>query len=69
MERNLEIEKILSRGPVSANSIAVELFNNNLQLLERWMAFYETLAHIINFENEGRIKRNDGAGTILFSLS
>ena len=32
-------------------------------------AFYETLAHIINLENDGRIKRNDGAGTILFSLS
>ena len=68
MERKLEVEKILAGGPASTHAIAMELFNNNLPLLERWMAFYETLAHIVNLENEGRIKREDGADTILFSL-
>jgi len=69
MERKLEVEKILSRGYASAHAIAMELFDNNLPLLERWMAFYETLAHIVNLENERRIKREGGADVVLFGLS
>ena len=69
MERKLEIEKILSRGPASVYTIAIKVFDNNLPLLERWMAFYETLAHIVNLENEGRIKREDSAEVVLFGLS
>ena len=68
MERKLEVEKILSRGPATVNAVGLELFDHDLPLLERWMAFYETLAHIVNLENEKRIKRENKADIILFSL-
>jgi hypothetical protein len=41
----------------------------DLPVMERWMAFYETLAHLVNMEREKLVQRENGGFTTLFQRS
>lgn len=56
---------IESQG-LSAYQLSLRLFPEELNALERWFAFSETMAHLENLCNEGLLKKRESQGVVLY---
>jgi glyoxylase-like metal-dependent hydrolase (beta-lactamase superfamily II) len=68
-ERKRIILDVIKAGPVSAHTISSRIFPDDLDLLSQWMAFFETLAHLVTLESEGCVKRAHEGPRTAFSLA
>ncbi len=62
-ERSLQILEALRGSRATTYSVSKEIFGTDLSPLDHWMALYETLAHLIYMEHEGRVSRENSEGT------
>ena len=66
--RMANIRKILEQSPATAYTISLQIFGDDLDALERWMAFYETLAHLVHLENGGQIQSGENGERHWYTL-
>lgn len=66
-ERKQRVLDVLASGPASAYSVSSTIFGSDLDLLDQWLAFFETLAHLVSLEYGRRVARaREGARTCFF---
>ncbi|QCQ21891.1 MBL fold metallo-hydrolase [Desulfoglaeba alkanexedens ALDC] len=56
-DRTRRVLEALDAGAGDAFTVSLVIFGDDLDLLERWMAFQEILAHLVWLEDEGRVAR------------
>jgi len=56
-ERKQRVLDALASGPASAYAVSSIIFGSDLDLMDQWLAFFETLAHLVNLEHAGRVAR------------
>ncbi len=56
-ERKQRVLDALESGPASAYTVSSIIFGSDLDLMDQWLAFFETLAHLVNLEHVHRVAR------------
>ncbi len=67
-ERRQRVLNALGSGPADAYMVSSIIFGDDLDLLELWLAFFETIAHLVNLEHSERVMRICEGARTLFLL-
>ncbi|WP_244085680.1 MBL fold metallo-hydrolase [Desulforhabdus sp. TSK] len=68
-ERKQRVLDALASGPANAYAVSSIIFGSDLDLMDEWLAFLETLAHLVNFEHARRVARVSEESRTFFLLS